>query len=313
MLAMPAAPAQAQVEDGRMSPAAASFLRSALDTLQAVTLDAGSLPWSTIRDSAFMLAAGARTTRDTYGAIAWALRHANKHSFLQANRPGVVGELVDGRYGYVHVPSRSGDGIGLADSLQSAVAGLASGGACGWIVDLRGNGGGNMWPMLAGIGPLLGDSLVGSFGVGRAADRWFYNRGLSGILHANGVLDTVTRITVTAVELPRRDAPVAVLIDGGTGSAGEDIAIALRGRLNVRTFGSPSAGYTTINRGLRLPDGANMVVTTGYNADRRGVLYTEQIQPDSMIPGAPPGWPFATDGVGRAAIHWLATQAACRR
>src|SRR5690348_5042975 len=28
----------------------------------------------------------------------------------------------------------------------------------GWVVDLRGNVGGNMWPMLAGIGPLLGEN-----------------------------------------------------------------------------------------------------------------------------------------------------------
>jgi len=32
----------------------------------------------------------------------------------------------------------------------------------GWIVDLRGNGGGNMWPMLAGVGPVLGEGVVGS-------------------------------------------------------------------------------------------------------------------------------------------------------
>lgn len=28
--------------------------------------------------------------------------------------------------------------------------------ACGWIVDLRGNGGGNLFPMLVAIAPLLG-------------------------------------------------------------------------------------------------------------------------------------------------------------
>ena len=33
----------------------------------------------------------------------------------------------------------------------------------GWIVDLRGNGGGNMWPMLAGIGPILGEGIAGYF------------------------------------------------------------------------------------------------------------------------------------------------------
>ena len=27
--------------------------------------------------------------------------------------------------------------------------------------DLRGNIGGNMWPMIAGVGPILGDGIIG--------------------------------------------------------------------------------------------------------------------------------------------------------
>src|SRR5690606_1433128 len=133
---------------------------------------------------------GARKLSDTYGAIDWALRRANKHSFLQANRPGAVSMLIDGRYGYIRVPPRGGTATALADSLHTAVRSLEAKGACGWIVDLRGNGGGNMWPMLDGIGPLLGDSIVGFFGSGAEAQGWFYQRGVSGILHPNGVADT---------------------------------------------------------------------------------------------------------------------------
>ena len=33
----------------------------------------------------------------------------------------------------------------------------------GWIVDLRHNRGGNMWPMVAGLGPLLGEGRAGAF------------------------------------------------------------------------------------------------------------------------------------------------------
>lgn len=306
-------PAHPQAKDPPIGPAAASYLERALDTLQAVTLRSDSIPWRVVRDSAFLLAAGAREPRDTWGAIDWALHRVNQHSFLQAPRPGAVHRLVSGHYGYVHVPQRGGASVSLADSLHVAVGSLEAAGACGWIVDLRGNGGGNMWPMLAGIGPLLGDSLVGSFGTGPTADRWYYRDGLSGILHPNGQLDTLTRITGRPVQLRRADAPVAVLIDGGTGSAGEDVAIAFLGRPNVRTFGSPSAGYTTINRGSRLPDGANMVVTTGYNVDRRGVVHPTRLEPDSAVGEAAAGWPFATDRVGTAAAAWLATRSECHR
>jgi carboxyl-terminal processing protease len=302
----------AHSQTGGTSPNAAAYLRGALDTLEAVTLGRDSTPWRAIRDSAFLLAEGARKPSDTYGAIAWALHRANKHSFLQASQPGAVMELVDGRYGYIHVPQRGGDGGTLADSLHLDIEMLESGGACGWIVDLRGNGGGNMWPMLAGIGPLLGDTVVGSFGIGGNADRWYYRHGVSGILHPNGKLAKVSQVTMTPIKLRRPDAPVAILIDGGTASSGEAVAVAFQGRHNSRTFGSPTAGFMTANRGSGLPDGANMVVTTGYYADRRGKLYTEPVQPDSLVTGSPQGWPFATDRVSTAARHWLANQPGCR-
>lgn len=32
--------------------------------------------------------------------------------------------------------------------------------ACGFVLDLRGNGGGNVWPMLAGLEPLLGEGRI---------------------------------------------------------------------------------------------------------------------------------------------------------
>jgi C-terminal processing protease CtpA/Prc len=295
-----------------MTAAARAYLSSALDTLQHVVLRSDTVPWGRVRDSALVLATGARKASDTYGAIAWALGRANKHSFLQAPRPGAVSEVVGGRLGYVHVPQWSGGSSSLADSLQTALTTLSDAGVCGWIVDLRANGGGNMWPMLAGIGPLLGDTLVGAFGTEPGADRWYYKNGVAGILHAGGALDTVSRASVPAARLRNAGAPVAVLFDAGTGSSGEVLALAFRGRPNSRSFGEPTAGFATANRGARLPDGANMVVTTGYQVDRRGVAAGERIRPDEVVAGPPPGWPFATDAAAASAAAWLVARPACR-
>jgi carboxyl-terminal processing protease len=313
LLASPAARLTAQAPAPPPSEAARAYLAAALDTLQAIVLRRDTISWRVVRDSAFGFAAGARTPSDTYAALAWALRRVNKHSFLQARRPGATSELVDGRFGYVHVPQWSGASPSLADSLQTAIRTLDSAGACGWIVDLRGNGGGNMWPMLAGIGPLVGDSIVGAFGTGPDADRWLYRDGMSGILHAGGKLDTASRATVPAVRVRDPRAPVAVLFDGATASSGEVIALAFRGRPNSRSFGEPTSGFATSNRGARLPDGANMVVTTAYQVDRSGVEAGERIRPDEVVPGPPPGWPFATDAPARAAAAWLARAPGCRR
>lgn len=294
-----------------MSPAASAYLGAALDTIRAVTLRADTVSWRVIRDSAFFFAAGASKESDTYAGIAWALHRANKHSFLQATRPGVASELLAGGIGYLHVPQRGGAAVALADSLHAAVTTFVAAGACGWIVDLRDNGGGNMWPMLAGIGPLLGDSLVGSFGSGLSTEGWYYASGISGIRHQNGAIDTVSKVTVTPTRTSERYPPLAVLLDSGTGSSGEAVAIAFSGRPNSKTFGSSTAGFATVNRGARLADGANMVVTTGYNTDRLGVTQPDRIVPEVVIPSPPSGWPTPRDRVSRAATAWLLASPAC--
>lgn len=302
----------AQSEALPLSAEAENFLNTALDSLQSVMLGADTVPWPVVRDSAHLIAAGARTPSDTYGAINWALRRVNKHSFLQTSPPGAVSRHLNGRYGYIHIPQRGGAGIALADSLHTAVGELDSLGVCGWIVDLRVNGGGNMWPMLAGIGPLLADSVVGQFGAGTDADRWYYSGGVSGVLHSDGSVDTITSVTVDPVMVTEPLAPVAVLMDRVTASSGEALVVAFRGRPETRFFGEPTASFATINRGLRLPDGTNMVVTTGFYVDRTGVQHGEQLVPDSLIPHAPGSWPFATDRASTVAAEWLSGRPACR-
>ena len=155
----PSAPALAIDSLSPMSAEARDYLATALDTIEVTSMHRATIDWRMVRDSAFLLAAGARGPSDTYGAIQWALRRADKHSFLQARFPWINPILVDGRFGYVRVPFYSGASkAALTDSLQEALRDLDGRGACGWIVDLRMNGGGNVWPMTAGIGPLLGDS-----------------------------------------------------------------------------------------------------------------------------------------------------------
>jgi carboxyl-terminal processing protease len=50
-----------------------------------------------------------------------------------------------------------------ATDAQDAIRFLAPSASCGWIVDLRRDLGGDFYPMLAGVGPLLGDGQAGSF------------------------------------------------------------------------------------------------------------------------------------------------------
>jgi carboxyl-terminal processing protease len=94
----------------------------------------------------------------------------------------------------------------------------------GWILDLRGNGGGNMWPMLAGIGMLLGEGDAGSFQqLGGSSSTWFYKEGKI-ILRDNGAESVQSEIPGRAAGIT--DAPwMAVLVDRGTGSPAELVAV----------------------------------------------------------------------------------------
>nr|WP_274705471.1 S41 family peptidase [Sphingomonas sp. H160509] len=79
-------------------------------------------------------------------------------------------KITDGRFGYLRLPELNtlgsdGQSLGAAytSSVRGALLRMEQSPLCGWIIDLRGNGGGNMWPMLWGLDPLLGKPPFGFF------------------------------------------------------------------------------------------------------------------------------------------------------
>ena len=51
--------------------------------------------------------------------------------------------------------------------------------ACGLVVDLREDTGGNMWPMLGGLKPFLGDAALGAFeGRSGQSPKWVAGQGI---------------------------------------------------------------------------------------------------------------------------------------
>ena len=293
-----------------MSGEARAFLEAALDTLQRLSMHRDTVDWQVIRDSARLLAAGASLETDTYAAIHWALKRVDRHSFLAAPYGGHRPRVIDG-VGYLRIPQYNGPGNApLADSLQLSLAEMDAAGVCGWIVDLRANRGGNVWPMLSGIGPLIGDSVVS--GVRQEGMPWsHYADGVASYVDEAGERQVLSRISVPAHTMRRPDAPVAVLLGANTASSGESIAIAFATRPNTRSFGQPTARYASVNRNARLPNGTEMYVTVGMMRDRNGLVYAEGVAPDVVLPGPSSEWPSPTDEVARAARQWLLTQPAC--
>jgi hypothetical protein len=196
-----------------------------------------------------------------------------------------------------------------ATSVQNIIADLALQNPCGWVVDLRGNGGGNIWAMMAGVGPLLGEGEPGALLHDTdKKSKWFYESGKAGLRGdaKDPFYASATREPVNLGAAP----PVAVLIDRGTGSSGEGIAIAFRARPETRFFGETTYGAATSTFPFPLSDGAQLYLVVGVMLDRNGNEYPDGVKPDQEILSE--ATISTKDPVIRAATDWLSGLKACR-
>lgn len=208
-----------------------------------------------------------------------------------AQQPTVT---VDGRVATATVPAHrlEDDSQIYADTLALGIDDAVDQGACGVIVDLRGNTGGDMGSMLAGLSGLIPDGPAMSF-VDAHSEQPTTVEGRS--VRGGGS-------TVTAEGAGKHDVPVAVLVNEMTGSSGEMTMLAFRGLENTRSFGVPTAGYTTANMVVTMPDEAQMMLTVAQVKDRTGEVFNDTpIQPDEVV----------TDDATAQAMSWLNTEQGC--
>ena len=277
-----------------MSPTARQYLTELVAVLQEHSINRGKIDWNVFRTAVMAAGGAAQSVEQTFPAIRTALEllgdarssyrpvTGTPISVARACAPPSVGTpTVPDTVGYVRVRSFSGtagEATAYANALQGAISAADRDGLAGWIVDVRGNGGGNMWPMLAGVGPVLGAGRVGYFvdALG-ASNAWEYrNDGAwldASLLQA---IDTPYRL--------RRESPrVAVLFDGGTASSGEAIVIAFQRRPETRSFGTASCGLSLVTQQVTMSDGALVHVATGVMADRTRFSYGAPLAPDEAV------------------------------
>ncbi len=305
-----------------ISAIARSYLNAALDIMQTHSINRYKIDWPTLRAQTFQQAGLAQNRRDTHDAIRFALRElGDHHSFFRppgyqnqkALSPGPVQAAPSARHlgegiGYVSVSAFSGGGDEantLATNYHRMIEGVDTLGVCGWVVDLRGNTGGNMWPMVAGVGPIVGEGILGFFvDPDSVVKTWSYQAGSSRL---DGVVLTQAS---GPYELAVPNPPVAVVTDDRTASSGEATTISFRGRLDSKSFGQPTWGVSTANQSWHLSDGATLILTVSTMADRTGKLYGEEVIPDQLVEGGITGDPV-TDQPLKAAVDWLREHSAC--
>ncbi len=220
------------------------------------------------------------------------------------------GRALADRIGYLDLQGVVADQAGLdawAQSVHDAIRAIDTPARCGWVLDLRRNRGGYIYPMLAAVGPLLGEGTVaGKRDADGRVERWSYRDGRM------SVDDRVQAAIATPYRLQVPDAPVAVLTSELTASAAEAVAIAFIGRPATRSFGRPTMGLTTFTVMRAMPDNALLSVTNAVDIDRAGTPYDGPVRPDQVVE-----WDWATVSTERdtaltAALTWLSTQPTCR-
>ncbi|MBA3889531.1 MAG: S41 family peptidase [Gemmatimonadaceae bacterium] len=308
------------VTDAAITDSVRAYIQHALELMQTHSMRRDSIDWTSFRAHAWEQVRGTRTVAALHPVLEVLVRRlGDGHSIFVRQGPNrnpapvpPGGERAGDHVGYLRVPgfgtADPKQSTAYADAIQDAIRTLEATGACGWIVDLRNNTGGNMWPMIAGLGPLLGQNPVGWFVRPTGArEPWTYERGAS--LYRGTPLATVTRAHVVR----DADAPVAVLTDGRTASSGEAAVVAFRGRPNTRSFGAATAGMSTGNESFEMADGSRLLITTNVYADRTGQTYGTVIAPDVTLPASGSGQPTPNDTVAVAARNWVESQPACAK
>ena len=215
-----------------------------------------------------------------------------KHSFLQLAGDVVADATsewpapgVAFREGVpvISLPPFSGnqdEGVKYASAVLSAIPEDTP----GVVIDLRGNTGGNMYPMIAAVHRFLpSDDETLRFRT-RSRTQWIP---LSYAVQMAGVQ-----------QHSRIQCPVAILTDSLTASSGEATLICFRGLDYVRVFGGPTAGYASANQPFPLPGGDHLVLTTGCDVARTGEVFCDDpIEPDVL-----------TDTPLEDALEWIGNQ-----
>jgi carboxyl-terminal processing protease len=296
---------------GNSAGAVRAHLDQLINLMESGSFKRLTIDWRAFRARVFDAAANAQTIADSYPAIRVALEmladgHTSYRSatgtvvFFQirvCTAPAPPVPPLPPTIGYVKVARFSGgagEAVDFANALRNVIAAADRDDLQGWIVDLRGNTGGNMWPMIAGVGPVLGEGRSGFFiDPGGPIMDFEYRDGASW-------LSGQPMQRVDAPYTLRRPQPrVAVLTDTGVASSGEATAIAFRQRPDTRSFGTLTCGLSTSTQLFNLSDGARLTLANTVMADRTRAPYGGQIEPDELVTDAARVVPRA--------VEWLQT------
>ena len=300
--------AVAQTKSSTIADSVKSYLDKSLSIIEQNSLNNSSIDWKKLREEVYLKASGAKKYEDILNIYPFIFQKIDDHhgslkyksKTYSWNKPlqnesnvaiksatkkylNVRSERIGKDIGYILIPGnndfRGQHMDSIANAIKKAIAKVNEKHIKGWIIDLRVNTGGNMYPMIAGLSDLIGEGKVGGFltPTYQPDGNWIIKQGTF----------YVDSVKVTAVKYDgypiNPNIPIAILISANTASSGEMTAISVIGRKNSIVIGEVSAGYTTSNLGFKLNEFSGLNLAVDYASDRNGNIYPRNIQPDILV------------------------------
>ena len=177
--------------------------------------------------------------------------------------PGVKSKLLDHQIGFLKIGFFSPD---TGAQVRQALRALKSQGANKLIVDLRSNPGGSFEQ---------GSEVVKLFGKGIC-------------LYLEERPEPARALQAAESDPDHWSGPVVALVDGGTASAAEMVATALKGRGNSLLVGQRTFGKARIQTLYKLPGGGAINLSTGrFLTAKREAIHDRGIAPNVVVSGDP--------------------------
>lgn len=279
------------------------YLNTILDLLQKNSVNRKTINWPAFREKVLQKTPDIQTIAQTTQSIELALKMlGDNHTYYKSGNlviytydsevcpwfetpPDVV---TPAGIGYLRIPGFPGTDMDdwkvESERLQQLIRDQDRPDLEGWLVDVRGNGGGVMAPMIAGVGPILGEEDFIHF---IDADERVETQSYRGYKY----------LLKRPYTLVKPNPKVAVLTDAAS-SAGEGVVVGFIGRPNTRSFGAHgSCGRSTGIKPFYLSDGALLGIANTVMVDRNYKRYGGQILPDELH--------ATNDDAVKAAIAWL--------
>ena len=226
------------------------------------------------------------------------------------NKKEIETKIIYDSIAYIEIPfllnNQGIDSINLdyTIKLRTAICDLSKRKPKGYIIDLRRNLGGTVYPMISGMGELLQNrDLGGTTKEGKKYDdKWVLK---NGNFHFGE--NSLSNIPEIKCNIFTDDIPIVVLIGRYTASSGEVVASALKGQNNIKLIGEQTAGYSTTNSWFYIADDISLNPSISFYMSEDKTVHKDGIFPDIEIIENLNMEDLLSGKVMNEAIKWIST------